>query len=393
MRKTSLAALFAATSIAALLTASSAFAAQNVANTSQKGSLLIFPLINVVHSGTGATAEAWDTIVEISNDQNSSIHVECEYVNEEKGRVNFDFELTAKQTVSWDVWTLAGDHVNPPPFPTGPGNPSFNGNPQRGELVCFATDDGRQFQVAFNELIGSATVLNYNDADAIQHKQAFKYNAWAFAARCAPGGSCPSTGLAPDNNTVAQGTPGDLVLSGANAAGAYDACPSYNIANFMPNGSALGNIDTLDNWLSVASCNQDLRETYVLHLTKLDFTVWNSNEVSFTGAYACVDSVETIPLGSPQPNPPIVVDATNFDYATVRTPNARLQVQGISATPPCPFPTQATGLVAVLSSSNSIFPDTGEDQETGNTTQGAGVEAGFVLWDPAGSVPATNKKP
>ena len=249
MKRTSIAVLFTATSVAALLAASSGFAAQNVANTSQKGSLLIFPLINVDHTTTG---EAWDTIVEISNDQNSTVHIECEYVNEEKGRVNFDFDLTARQTVSWDAYTLASDPstFNPAPFPTNAGTPGFVGNPNRGELVCFATDPGRQFQVAFNELTGTATVLNTNDADALQHKQAFKYNAWSFAAR-------GPTGVAPDNVTVPQGTPGTLVLSGASdETGAYDACPAYNIANFMPNGSRLGNIDTIDNWLSVASCNR-----------------------------------------------------------------------------------------------------------------------------------------
>ncbi len=97
MKKTSVIPLATASHIAALLAASSAFAAQNVANTSQKGSLLIWPLITVDHSDPN---DPQDTIVEISNDANASIHVECEYVNEEKGRVNFDFELTAKQTVS-----------------------------------------------------------------------------------------------------------------------------------------------------------------------------------------------------------------------------------------------------------------------------------------------------
>lgn len=385
MRKISVAVLATATTIAAFSAAGSAFAAQNVANTSQKGSLLIWPLINVDHP----TGEAWDTVVEISNDANASIHVECEYINEEKGRVNFDFELTAKATASWDVYTQSGDHVNPPTFPANAGTPAWVGNPNRGELVCFATNDGRQFQVAWNELIGSATVLNTGDADALQQRQGFKYNAWSFTARCSPStAGCPSTGLAPDNNTVAQGKPGTLTLNGANGAGDYDACPLYNIANFMPNGASLGNLTTLDNDLSVVSCHQDLRERYNIHATKLEFTVWNSNEVSFTGAYACVDSVATVPLGTAdQPNPPTVVQASNFDFSTVATPNARLQVQGLPRTPPCPFPTEATGLLGVLASSVSIAGSGGEDQELGNTTQGAGYTQGYVQWDVSGIIP------
>src|SRR5437588_3717206 len=318
-----------ATSILVFATGS-AFAAQNVANTSQKGSLLVWPLITV-EDERGENGPS-DTFIEISNDANATVHVECEYVNEKKGRVNFDFELTAKQTASWDVFTQSGDQVHPPAFPTNAGNPPYrSGNPKRGELLCFATDAGRQFQVAWNNLTGTATEMFLNDPSADQPKQAFKYNAWAFAAR-------NDQGIAPDNNTVPQGTPGKLQLTGENIPGVYDACPAYNIANFMPNGATLGNLTTIDNNLAVVSCNQDLRETYVLHLTKLDFTVWNSFENSFTGAYACVDSVNTVNLDSDR-----VVQGSNFDYSTVGSPNARFQVRGIKASPPCPRRTEASG--------------------------------------------------
>jgi hypothetical protein len=377
MKKTSAISFATATSIAALFAASSAFAAQNVANTSQKGSLLIWPLITTDTSSGEYGPQ--DTFVELSNDANSSIHVECEYVNEEKGRVNFDFELTGKQTASWDVGTQNGDEVVPPPFPTNAGSPPFPGDPHRGELVCFATNQGRQYQVAWNELTGSATVMNLSTTSASQPKQGFKYNAWAFAAR-------NSTGLAPDKQNMSQGTPGTLVLSGANAAGAYDACPLYNTANFMPNGATLGNVTTIKNDLAVVGCNQDLREQYQLHLTKLDFTVWNSHENSFTGAYYCTDSVETVTL-----NAPPVTAGTNFNYSTLQTPDARFQVDGISASPPCSFSTQATGLLGVVEASTSIAGDPGSDALIGSTTQGAGIEPGFVDWDPSGSTPPSKR--
>jgi hypothetical protein len=112
MKKTSVA-LLSGTAIAALFAASSAFAAQNVANTSQKGSLLIWPKISVDANV--------DTIVEISNDSNSGIHLYCEYVNEAKGRAPFDLFVSGKGTVSWDVKTQTGDHAQPPPFPTNIG--------------------------------------------------------------------------------------------------------------------------------------------------------------------------------------------------------------------------------------------------------------------------------
>src|SRR5205823_2716205 len=119
---------------------------------------------------------------------------------------------------------------------------------------------------------------------------------------------------------------------------------------FMPNGATLGNLTTIDNDLAVVSCNQDLRETYVIHGTKLDFTVWNSFENSFTGAYVCVDSVDFVNLGVGRH----VAQGSNFDYSTVATPNARFTVRGISASPPCTFRTEVAGLLGVLSSSTAI---------------------------------------
>ena len=104
----------------------------------------------------------------------------------------------------------------------------------------------------------------------------------------------------PQADNVNQGTPGRLALTGG-GAGTYDACPSYNIANFMPNGATLGGLRTNSNALTVVSCNQDLRQDYNLYLTKLQFTVWNSREQSYTGAYICVDSVNSVDLGPGNP--------------------------------------------------------------------------------------------
>jgi hypothetical protein len=84
-----------------------------VANTTQKGSLLIFPQITV------DPEDGSDTFIEISNDQNLTVNVECFYVNENKDRDNFSFVITANGTVSWDVKTQASDHVTPNTFPTG----------------------------------------------------------------------------------------------------------------------------------------------------------------------------------------------------------------------------------------------------------------------------------
>src|SRR5215469_402714 len=128
--------------LAAALCAQPALAAQNVANTSQKGSLLIFPIVSIDPGDTT------DTFIEVSNDETGTVHIECSYVNEAKGRIDFDFTLTAKATASWDAFF--GDGIGAPPFPTnGTFTPS---NPFRGELICFAVDAGATNQIAFNHL-------------------------------------------------------------------------------------------------------------------------------------------------------------------------------------------------------------------------------------------------
>jgi hypothetical protein len=174
--------------------------------------------------------------------------------------------------------------------------------------------------------------------------------------------------------------------------GTYDACPAYNIANFSPNGAtdAAGLITTQDNDLSVVSCNQDLRQDFVLHLTKLQFTVWNANENSFTGSYQCVDSVNTVGLSAEENT--VMVAPSNFDFATLRTPNARFQVQGVASTQ-CPKSENA-GLLGVSTRSLGILDPVGEEAELGNSTRTAGSQSGFVMWDPAvGTVPAVKTHP
>lgn len=347
-----------------------AFAVQNVANTSQKGSLLIYPLINV------DTEDSSNTLIEISNDQNAKVHVECYYVNEKKGRVDFDFTLTGKATASWEVLTGRGD-IAAPLFPsTG----TFPGNARKGELICFATDDAVQNQIAFNHLTGTATVVDRADTVAKQLKQAFRYNAWSFVARDSSGG--------PAADKAIQGTPGALQLTGANDGSSYDGCPGYNIVSFMPNGAVLGGVATIDNDLVGVSCNQDLRQDFKLHTTKLKFNLWNANENSYTGTWICVDSVFSVNFGSGD-RPGRLVNGTNFDYSVLRTDNARYQVRGVSSDQ-CPVDpygkTEISGLLGVATSSLAIGGGTSEDAEVGSTTQGAGLLPGFVRWDPAGSV-------
>jgi hypothetical protein len=378
--------------LAAALSGGPAWAAQNVANTSQKGSLLIFPKIDVSTNG-----EASDTFIEISNDAVATVLVDCHYVNEKKGRIDFHFPLTGKSTASFEARNGNGN-ITAAAFPTNTGVITVpTGNPFKGELVCFAVDPSAQFQVAFNNLTGTATGVLRGFEEPNTDVSAYRYNAFAFVARAAGTG-----GPAPDNQAVSWGTAGTLALTGLNDGLSYDGCPKYEIASFMPNGAILGaqpnngdldlSLITSDNDLSVVSCNQDLRQQYDLWLTKLQFTTWDSTEVGHTGSWACVDSVDSVDLASSDPLEDLeairVTAPQNFDFAKLRTSNAMFRVRGVSDTQACPN-TVVSGLLGVLGSSTTLGgfdaegkPVMNEDREIASTLQGAGLQAGFVKFDP-----------
>ena len=149
----------------------------------------------------------------------------------------------------------------------------------------------------------------------------------------------------------------------------------------MPAGGYLAGVKTLSNSLAVVSCGQDLRERYNIYATKLEFTVWNSQEHSFTGAHYCTDSVTDVYLSDPP-----VTAGSNFSYDVLHTPNARFQVRGVNGGGACLFPTRTSGLLGVLYSEIAINGSEYSDATIGNTLHGAGALPGFIRWDPSGPV-------
>jgi hypothetical protein len=315
-------------------------ASAQVANTSQKGSLLMYARIDV-RSG-------YDTIVRITNDNNKSVDVKCYYMNERKGRRDFGFTLTKKQPAWWSVANGEGT-FNIPNFPNNsePLLPTYGAawRTDVGELICWAVSKSGHNQINFNHLFGSATVYNYSSGEA------FEYNSWNFKARTGTAGQ-------------AVGTAGTINLNGTD----YDYCPGYLIAGFTPAGGAVPVGPTVatndDNWLSVIACNQDLKQDYKFHFTKLEFTVWNEEESKFTGAYECSDGYHFFALTTTDVSPEY------FTYDVLGTGSAFFQVRGV-ASARCAGSENA-GLVGVLSS----YGD-----EVGTTLNAAGTAVGYVLWD------------
>jgi hypothetical protein len=338
--------------IGVLLCGSSAFAAQNVGNTSQKGSLLIFPNIDVT--------PGWDTIVRISNDANTGVDVTCYYMNERKGRRDFHFRMTRKQP----IWFSVGLHSGTFPvaaFPTD-ANPLIPGVVTKGVLACWATDVALSAQISHNHLSGNATVSLIVGPEQV----AYTYPSWNFTARDVAAGA-----------TV--GTPGRLDLTGA--SGAYDACPSYLIGHFSPSGATVrtsnGDNAVGSTFLNVAGCNLDFKQDYIPHFTKLKLEVWNEQEVKFTGAYECADSTEQVILTTADVAP------ENFVVDVVQSAAAQLKVKGVASTQCPPVAGRATensGLVGTLFTAVGNFAN-GDIGFVGTSMNGAGTQSGFILWD------------
>jgi hypothetical protein len=396
---------------AALAIASSAFAAPNVTNASQKGSLLVWPDVRV--------DQGWNTLIRISNDGSSDVDVICFWMDGNKNRVDIIFTITRNQPVWFDAATGNGTYqVNP--FPTsvanGFDNPFLLGPTEgtvppnatvaaaeglasyssasgaantlifepylRGMLACWAIDGGAQSQVKWNHLSGTATVYRPDVG-------AYEYNAYSFFVQ---------TGQ--DLGPV--GVPGTLNLNSVE----YDSCPLYQIGQFSPvlttpPGAYPPPANTsapiiLKNRLAIVGCSINLNQDWVPVFTKLVFDVWNEDEVKFTGAFECADTWHETEFNVAPPASWAATSGGAFDsggqafaLTSLGTYSARYRVQGIKSTQcedptaknPGPRVTQAVGVLAVQSS------DVAGPGYIGTTLAAAGKFTGKIVWDPEGLVP------
>lgn len=363
-------------------------AAQNVANTSQKGSLLVFPKIDV--SGDR------DTIVMISNDYTSAVDVQCYWMDQYQNWEDFSFKLTKKQPVWFSAKSGIGN-VGVPPFG------SFG---EVGELKCWAVNAAQGEQISFNHLWGTAKVIDFRGAfrDGIDIKSlnwfdgwAYEYNSWNFTAR----------GVALGQPV---GTAGELVLSGAD--GAYDGCPQYLLFNIASVGAKWGYPDYWDDGyfffknkntdLTIALCQEDLRQDRDPNYTKLKMTLWNGYEVKYTGAWACakcwyesyLDYLEGGAwLGWANGSEKFLWESLHTDFAMLRVQavastqcpgSVAMGILGLSAefmdAYYVPFCNDLPAAEAGVMQSENFF---GRQVVVGGTTaNGAGIyDNGFILWD------------
>lgn len=236
---------FAQVSMAVFLVlalASMVSAAPNVGNTTQKGSLLVFP--KVIEWPGKVT-----TYIFIGNDNYVETYVKCYWMNENQEIEDFHFLITANQPI---VFGTDANTYGPP----------FDDN-MSGTLTCWAQKADDTAPTKFNHLFGYALISSANG-------EVF-YNATAFQYR----------------GTIAQAEALNGVLP-LDAASNYDSCSQYLTTVFVPSGGALGEKTAAYPDLTLWPCKQDLRQDRTPTYTKAKFDIWNWDEVKFTGAYKCL---------------------------------------------------------------------------------------------------------
>jgi hypothetical protein len=289
--------------LAAATLSTSAFALDR-ANTAQKGSLLIFPKIDV--------SKYSETIVRLENTYYTYVNVQCYWQNATKAYRSQEITLTPFQPVTIRASTYLPDWKGKFWKPTNERSAYYVENAKEvGELKCWAVTKEDGAEMSFNHLTGSATILEYDDATA------WTYTAWAF--RC----------LSPTTEKALCGTtPGNLELNGSE----YEKCPSRLTVGFAPfkdyGDSKFGRgghrvmVDDTD--LTVATCNQDYRvEDRALSYTTLVFDVWNEHEDRYDGASQCMNSWIEKQLGD------IQTASDNFSYGVLGTSAARMRIRAL----------------------------------------------------------------
>jgi hypothetical protein len=340
-----------------------ALAAPNVVNTTQKGSLLVFPEIEAF--------PGYNTVIRITNDNTRPITVKCYYGEftdsiYKKPTRDFQFELTKNQPVYWEVKDGTGT-ITAPDFPSE--GPEFG-----GQLICWAVSKGGGTQVKWNHLSGTATITSLKD------ETSYAYNAYQFYARGVK------------NRQQVGDTAGVLELNGTRDGGAYDKCGRYIIGHFSPRGVTIPAvpISVFQNLLSVSSCTQDLSPVGRANPLGEDssqpftcggssepacghdivFDLWNENEVKFTGARERADSWWRMVLtDSKRPTGHSLIDVggENFNFDTLQTTSAYFRAESDSG----------YGLLGVL------FTDFGETfsfADVAVTVNHAGTRKGVIKW-------------
>jgi hypothetical protein len=263
----------------------SAQTVQDRVSGTEKGSLLIFPKVEVRWDDAYYVTQ--DTFISLTNDYPGYVDVQMYFVmgdpydGPENPGWNCEgleywsdvkIQLTPNQPTYWSALTglgYPGPAVSPWTVldPIGPGRPNPEGGYYlRGYIIAFACDSVTGQEIQWDHLAGNGTIVNY------QYGYAWEYNAFAFQTQ--------GSGVTPD---------GALYLDGNE----YARCFEYLLLNFQAVGStAYSSPDHLvwtDTDLTLLTLGIDLRQNWEYLIgTKASFLVWNQWEAQFSGAHRCV---------------------------------------------------------------------------------------------------------
>lgn len=323
-----------------ILGASLASAAPNVAGLTNRGSVLVFPLID--------TIDGTSTYVKIGNDANQAVRIKCFWVKvdgtiavapdcmgsigeseykklpPQQTPTDFVLTLTRNQPIMFDASCGSNDHFDPIPVTAAPFGPN-----NRGYLACWAVD-ANNAQINWNFLTGSAIILNRKENVALE------YNAWTFGARSGSQGQ-------------KVGTPGTLLFDSIK----YDSTPLYLLYNFPAD-----HFDGFEDfYLFLVQGSQNFKTmTKAHHASKANMAVWNENETPYSGVGTCAWCWKEIALDD-------VSQGKLTTYEGLLSSVGRLRIQGIASSGCLPdltdyqkercltagttFETYATGFLAV----------------------------------------------
>jgi hypothetical protein len=363
-----------------VVVAASPAAAQRV-SASIKGSLLVYPKVELKWDATGLVVQ--DTFLTILNDYPDDVFVHWYFVNGdppldpivvgddpepvEPGHpgwnwVNRVTKLTGDEPTYFSA--LTGQPAGAQPFTTldNAGGVIGRLDPEaadgsrvlRGFAIAYAVDRFGN-EISWNHLSGAATLVNY------ARKAAWEYNAFAFQAFAAQYA---------ETDTASRGT---LNLDGIE----YDIVFDKLLFDFYTVGSTAmsggGYSVMLDTDLTLLPMLIDVRQDSDGPVTtKAHFDIWNQNEDGFSGTTRCITCWDQTLLSSYElPN--------HFMMGTIHTDKGKARIDGVQSTL-CEYSEDAP-LLGVAAKILAFSGPSTAHAYAGMTLVGQGTEIGVIQAD------------
>jgi hypothetical protein len=290
---------------------SAAVVADNRGDITSKGSFLVFPNVEIKWTKDGELIQ--DTFLGVSNEFPDDVEVQFYFLNGdeplEEVFIGFPIMRAAESEPGWNwincrrhltanqptVWSAAKGSaegcqafggLDPPAGYQLPGrpDPETNGETRvlRGAVFAWAVgyvgEPAHWQEIKWNHLFGEALIVNYAEGTA------WEYNAYAFTA------------LTPEpQGSPTDDTPGVLVTDGKE----YDSTPERLLLDFYAPGTeafslgalgAPGSVQvSIDTDLTLLPMKLDFRQDHEgPTVTKIEFEIFNENEVKLSGARRCL---------------------------------------------------------------------------------------------------------